>query len=173
MMQAMIIEKYGKFPIKLADIPMPAVGDHDVLVEIHAASINPLDLLVRDGKLRVLLKYDMPHILGYDFSGIVVQVGRKVGKCNIGDAIYGRPSKGGAFAEYLSVHENDIALKPKNLSFVEAASIPEGLDSSRVGRRRHFRYPACQSDGALCCYNDKRRWSPIGRVAWSRSNHQL
>lgn len=132
-MQAMVIENYGKYPLKLADIPNPAVGDHDVLAEIHAASINPLDLLVRDGKLRVLLKYDMPHVLGYDFSGIVIQVGRKVTKFNIGDEIYGRPSKGGAFAEYISVHENDIALKPKNLSFAEAASIPlVGLTSYQV-----------------------------------------
>lgn len=136
-MQAMVIEKYGKYPLKLADIPMPAVGDHDVLAEIHAASINPLDLLVRDGKLRVLLKYDMPHVLGYDFSGIVIQVGRKVTKFNIGDEIYGRPSKGGAFAEYISVHENDIALKPKNLSFAEAASIPlVGLTSYQVLHER-------------------------------------
>ncbi|MFD0695310.1 NADP-dependent oxidoreductase [Paenibacillus sp. GCM10027628] len=136
-MQAMLIEKYGTYPLKLADIPMPAVGDHDVLAEIHAASINPLDLLVRDGKLRVLLKYDMPHVLGYDFSGIVIQVGRKVTKFNIGDEIYGRPSKGGAFAEYISVHENDIALKPKNLSFAEAASIPlVGLTSYQVLHER-------------------------------------
>jgi len=136
-MQAMVIERYGKYPLKLADIPMPAVGDHDVLAEIHAASINPLDLLVRDGKLRVLLKYDMPHVLGYDFSGIVIQVGRKVTKFNIGDEIYGRPSKGGAFAEYISLHENDIALKPKNLSFAEAASIPlVGLTSYQVLHER-------------------------------------
>ncbi|WP_409347143.1 NADP-dependent oxidoreductase [Paenibacillus sp. MBLB4367] len=136
-MQAMVIEKYGKYPLKLADIPIPEVGDHDVLAEIHAASINPLDLLVRDGKLRVLLNYDMPHVLGYDFSGIVIQVGRKVTKFNVGDEIFGRPSKGGAFAEYISVHENDIALKPKNLSFAEAASIPlVGLTSYQVLHER-------------------------------------
>ncbi|MGO4108966.1 NADP-dependent oxidoreductase [Paenibacillus sp. YAF4_2] len=132
-MQAMLIEKYGKYPLKLADIPMPTVGDHDILAEIHAASINPLDRLVRDGKLRIMLKYDMPHVLGYDLSGIVIQVGKKVEKFKIGDEIYGRPSKGGAFAEYISVHENDIALKPKNLSHAEAASIPlVGLTSYQV-----------------------------------------
>lgn len=132
-MRAMVINKYGKYPLQLADIPMPTVGDHDVLAEIHAASINPLDRLVRDGKLRIMLKYDMPHVLGYDFSGVIIRVGKKINKFKIGDEIYGRPSRGGAFAEYISVNENDIALKPKNLSFMEAASVPlVGLTSYQV-----------------------------------------
>lgn len=125
-MKAMIIKKYGKYPLQLADIPTPVVGDYDVLAEIHAASINPIDVKVRDGKVRMLLKYDMPLILGNDFSGIVIKVGKKVEKFKIGDEIYGRPRKDriGTFAEYISIHEDDIALKPQNLSFEEAASIP-------------------------------------------------
>lgn len=125
-MKAMVIERYGKIPLLLADMPMPAIGDHDVLAEIHAASINPIDVKVRDGKLRILLKKDMPLVLGHDFSGIVIQVGKRVKKFKIGDEIYGRPrdSRIGTFAEYISTHEDDIALKPKNLSFEEAASIP-------------------------------------------------
>lgn len=132
-MRAMVIEKYGKYPLQLADIPKPAVDDHEVLVEIHAASVNPLDLLVRDGKLRVLLKYDMPHVLGYDFSGVVIQAGRKVTRFKVGDEVFGRPSKGGAFAEFISVNEDDIAIKPRNLTFEEAASLPlVGLTSYQV-----------------------------------------
>ncbi|MBD0383736.1 MULTISPECIES: NADP-dependent oxidoreductase [Paenibacillus] len=132
-MRAMVIEKYGKYPLQLADIPKPAVDDHEVLVEIHAASVNPLDLLVRDGKLRVLLKYDMPHVLGYDFSGVVIQAGRKVTRFKVGDEVFGRPSKGGAFAEFISVNEDDIAIKPRNLTFEEASSIPlVGLTSYQV-----------------------------------------
>ncbi|MEK4465305.1 MULTISPECIES: NADP-dependent oxidoreductase [Paenibacillus] len=125
-MKAMIIKKYGNSPLQLADIPTPAVGDYDVLAEIHAASINPIDFKVRDGKVRTLLKYNMPLVLGNDFSGIVIQVGKNVKKFKIGDEIYGRPRKDriGTFAEYISVHEEDIALKPHNLSFEEAASIP-------------------------------------------------
>lgn len=94
--------------------------------EIHAASINPIDFKIRDGKVKLLIKYKMPLILGNDFSGIVVKVGRKVTRFNVGDEIYARPRKSniGTFAEYISIHENDIALKPKNLSFEEAASIP-------------------------------------------------
>jgi alcohol dehydrogenase len=132
-MRAMVIEKYGKHPLRLTDIPIPAVGDHDVLVEIYAASVNPLDQLVRNGKLRILLKYDMPHVLGYDFSGVVIQVGRKVRKFKASDEVYGRPSQGGAFAEYIAVNEDDIALKPRNLTFEAAASIPlVGLTSYQV-----------------------------------------
>ncbi|MEK4473589.1 NADP-dependent oxidoreductase [Paenibacillus sp. FSL R7-0048] len=125
-MKAMSIKKYGNSPLQLADIPTPAVGDYDVLAEIHAASINPIDFKVRDGKVRTLLKYNMPLVLGNDFSGIVIQVGKNVKKFKIGDEIYGRPRKDriGTFAEYISVHEEDIALKPHNLSFEEAASIP-------------------------------------------------
>lgn len=132
-MRVMVMDKYGKFPLRSTEIPLPAVGDHDILVEIHAASVNPLDLLVRDGKVRILQKIDMPHVLGYDFAGVVIQAGRKVRKFKVGDEVYGRPSKGGAFAEYISVNEDDIALKPRNLIFEEAASIPlVGLTSYQV-----------------------------------------
>jgi alcohol dehydrogenase len=125
-MKAMVINSYGKHPLVLSEMPMPKVGDYDVLTEIHAASINPIDFKVRDGKVRMLLKYDMPLILGNDFSGIIIKVGEKVTKFKIGDEIYGRPRKSriGTFAEYISAHEDDIAIKPNNLSFEEAASIP-------------------------------------------------
>lgn len=125
-MKAMIIEKYGKVSLKLADMPVPDIGKKDVLVEIVAASINPVDFKIRDGKVRMLLKYKMPLILGNDFSGIVKQVGKDVTKFKVGDQIYGRAMKDriGSFAEYISIDENAIAIKPKNLSFEEAASIP-------------------------------------------------
>ncbi|WP_339251035.1 NADP-dependent oxidoreductase [Paenibacillus sp. FSL P2-0136] len=125
-MKTLVIEKYGKTPLLSADRPMPEIGEQDVLAEIHAASINPIDFKIRDGKLRMLLKYELPLILGNDFSGVIIQVGDKVKKFKRGDKIYGRPRKSriGTFAEYIAVHEDDIALKPRNLSFEEAASIP-------------------------------------------------
>lgn len=125
-MKAMMIEKYGKVPLTLAEMPVPTIGDRDVLAEIHAASINPVDSKIRDGKVRMLLKYDMPLILGNDFSGVITQVGSKVTKFKVGDEIYGRATKSriGTFAEYIAIDESAIALKPQNLSFVEAASIP-------------------------------------------------
>ncbi|MFJ5772122.1 NADP-dependent oxidoreductase [Psychrobacillus sp. NPDC093180] len=125
-MRAMVIDRYGKVSMRLEEIPTPEIGDYEVLAEIHAASINPIDFKIRDGKVKMLVKYNMPLILGNDFSGVVVKVGAKVTRFRIGDEIYGRPrkSKIGTFAEYIAIHEDDIALKPKNLSFEEAASIP-------------------------------------------------
>ncbi|MCM3768991.1 NADP-dependent oxidoreductase [Priestia aryabhattai] len=104
----------------------PEIGEYEVLAEIHAASINPVDFKIRDGKVKLLVKYKMPLILGNDFSGVVAKVGAKVTRFKAGDEIYARPrkSKIGTFAEYIAIHEDDIALKPKNLSFEEAASIP-------------------------------------------------
>ncbi|WP_078380696.1 NADP-dependent oxidoreductase [Sutcliffiella halmapala] len=125
-MRAMVIEKYGKVPMNLVEMPTPEIGEYEVLAEIHAASINPVDFKIRDGKVKMLVKYKMPLILGNDFSGVVAKVGAKVTRFKVGDEIYARPRKSniGTFAEYIAIHENDIALKPKNLSFEEAASIP-------------------------------------------------
>lgn len=112
--------------MRLEEMPTPEIGEHEVLAEIHAASINPVDFKIRDGKVKLLLKYKMPLILGNDFSGVVAKVGAKVTRFKVGDEIYARPRKDniGTFAEYIAIHEDDIALKPKNLSFEEAASIP-------------------------------------------------
>jgi len=125
-MRAMVIDQYGKAPMRLAEVPTPEINEYEVLAEIHAASINPIDFKIRDGKVKLLIQYKMPLILGNDFSGVVVKVGEKVTRFKVGDEIYARPrkSKIGTFAEYISIHEDDIALKPKNLSFEEAASIP-------------------------------------------------
>ncbi|MES9696418.1 NADP-dependent oxidoreductase [Bacillus sp. JJ927] len=125
-MKAMIIDKYGKVPMRMAEVPTPEINEYEVLAEIHAASINPIDFKIRDGKVKMLLKYEIPLILGNDFSGVIVKVGSKVTHFKVGDEIYARPRKNkiGTFAEYIAIHEDDIALKPKNLSFEEAASIP-------------------------------------------------
>lgn len=125
-MKAMIIDKYGKVPMHMAEVPTPEINEYEVLAEIHAASINPIDFKIRDGKVKMLLKYEMPLILGNDFSGVITKVGSKVTRFKVGDEIYARPRKNkiGTFAEYIAIHEDDIALKPKNLSFEEAASIP-------------------------------------------------
>ncbi|MFZ7959277.1 NADP-dependent oxidoreductase [Bacillus cereus] len=125
-MKAMIIDRYGKVPMRMAEVPTPEINEYEVLAEIHAASINPIDFKIRDGKVKMLLKYEMPLILGNDFSGVITKVGSKVTCFKVGDEIYARPRKNkiGTFAEYIAIHEDDIALKPKNLSFEEAASIP-------------------------------------------------
>lgn len=125
-MKAMGISHYKQKQLETLSLPIPEITNKEVLVEIYAASLNPIDFKIRDGKLKMLLKYNMPLVLGNDFSGKVVKVGKNVKKFNVGDEVYGRPrkSKIGTFAKFLAIHEEDIALKPQNLSFEEAASIP-------------------------------------------------
>lgn len=126
-MKAFVIEKYGKdVPLLMTEQPLPAIGEFDVLVEIHAASLNPIDFKIKEGKMKLLLSYKFPLILGNDFSGVVVKVGARVRAFKPGDEVYGRPRKAriGTLAEFIAVHEEDICLKPQNLSFEEAASIP-------------------------------------------------
>ena len=125
-MQAMLIDGYGKQPLRQAEVPVPDIGAQEVLVEIHAASVNPIDFKIRDGKVKLLLQFEMPLILGNDFAGVVRAVGSEVRQFKVGDAVYGRPRKShiGTFAEWMAVHEDDIAPKPANLSFEQAASLP-------------------------------------------------
>jgi alcohol dehydrogenase len=126
-LQAALIDRYGdNSRVRLADVPVPAVGHDDVLVKVHAASVNPVDTKIRDGKLKVLLKYRMPLVLGNDLAGIVTAIGPGVTRFKVGDAIYARMDKQriGAFAEYAVVREAVAAPKPANLTFEEAASLP-------------------------------------------------
>ncbi|GAA0340229.1 NADP-dependent oxidoreductase [Oceanobacillus oncorhynchi subsp. oncorhynchi] len=125
-MKAMLIHKYGQKNMQLENVPIPEISDDDVLVEIHAASINPVDFKIRDGKLKPLINYKMPLILGNDFSGTVIKTGKNVTKFKAGDSVYGRPRKSriGTFAEYIAIHEDDIAFKPENVTFEEAAAVP-------------------------------------------------
>ncbi|NGO51555.1 NADP-dependent oxidoreductase [Allomesorhizobium camelthorni] len=126
-MKAFVVDKYSKKGVlRLADMPEPSLQDNDVLVEIHAAGLNLLDSKIRTGEFKPILPYRPPFILGHDVAGRIVRAGSKVRKFKPGDEIYSRPRDGriGTFAEYIAINEADVALKPKNLSMEEAASIP-------------------------------------------------
>jgi NADPH:quinone reductase-like Zn-dependent oxidoreductase len=126
-MKAFIVERYAKnAPLRFGEMPDPEMGENDVLVEIHAASVNVLDTKIRDGEFKSILPYRPPFIAGHDVAGTIVRVGSKVVRFKTGDEIYARPRDGriGTFAEYIAIDEADIALKPTNLSMEEAASIP-------------------------------------------------
>jgi NADPH:quinone reductase-like Zn-dependent oxidoreductase len=107
-------------------MPTPEVLDNDVLIEVHAASANPLDWKIATGALKLVLPYRLPFILGNDLAGVVSRVGPRVSRFKQGDAVYARPHQNriGAFAEFISVNEEDVALKPPRLTMEEAASIP-------------------------------------------------
>jgi alcohol dehydrogenase len=97
-----------------------------VLVQIHAASINPLDAKIRDGKVKPILPYRLPVILGNDLAGVVVRVGPEVRRFKPGDQVYARPDQHriGTFAELISIKQDDVALKPTRLTMQQAAALP-------------------------------------------------
>lgn len=125
-MKAYITNKYTKADLQLAEVLIPNIGDNDVLVEVHATSVNLLDSKVKKGEFKLFLPYKFPLTLGHDVAGIIMEVGKNVKKFKVGDEIYSRPSdfRIGTFAEYIAINENDVALKPKNLIMEEAASLP-------------------------------------------------
>ena len=126
-MKAFILDRYGKKEtLRLADMPEPVPGPGDVLVEVEAAGLNLLDAKIRNGEFKLILPYKPPLVLGHDLAGTVVKAGAGVKGFKPGDAVYARPRDGqiGAFAERIVVKEGDLALKPANLSMVEASSIP-------------------------------------------------
>lgn len=126
-MKAYTINKYSKEDkLQLVDVPEPILNENEVLVEIHAASVNQLDGKIKSGEFKLLLPYKFPLILGHDVAGIITKVGSKVSRFKIGDEVFARPADFaiGTFAEYIAVNENDVALKPKNVSMEEAASFP-------------------------------------------------
>jgi NADPH:quinone reductase-like Zn-dependent oxidoreductase len=107
-------------------MPEPEVREDDVLVQVHAAGVNLLDSKIRKGEFKLILPYRPPFILGHDVAGVVVRVGSRVRRFKPGDEVYARPDDGriGAFAESISIREDALANKPKNLTMEEAASIP-------------------------------------------------
>ena len=126
-MNAVLIERYGDNDrVQVREIDPPRIGPKDLLVRVRAASVNPLDTKIRDGKVKTLLRYSFPLVLGNDLSGEIVDIGSEVTRFAKGDAVYARLGKEriGAFAELAAVSESAAARKPSNLSHVEAASLP-------------------------------------------------
>ncbi|MES2502200.1 MAG: NADP-dependent oxidoreductase [Pseudomonadota bacterium] len=125
-MKAFVVTKYAKDGLCAANIPEPSIGPRDVLVRVCAASINPLDAMIRNGKFKLILKYKTPFVLGHDVAGVVTKVGAEVSNYSVGDEIYSRPRdlRIGCFAEYIAIDHADIALKPKSLTMEAAAAVP-------------------------------------------------
>lgn len=121
-MKAMRVNGWGQ-PVQMEDIPQPKPARDEVLVRVHAASINPFDSAVHAGYMQGMVS--TPLTLGTDFAGEVVETGSEVGHVKRGDAVYGLvPLHSGSFAEYLVAKANEVTHKPKTLSYVEAAGVP-------------------------------------------------
>ncbi|WP_456023724.1 NADP-dependent oxidoreductase [Pseudomonas protegens] len=125
-MKAYFIDRYGKQNGRIGDVSEPVAGAHDVLIEVHAASVNVLDSKIRSGEFKLILPYSFPLVLGNDCAGVVIEVGAAVKGFKPGDAVYARvpEQRIGTFAERIAVAQNAVALKPANLNMEQAAGIP-------------------------------------------------
>ncbi len=126
-MRAFVLERYGKKrAITLSEVPAPTLRDDEVLVQVHAASVNQLDCKLRDGEFKLILPYRMPLVLGHDVAGVVVDVGPSAQPFKVGDEVYARADdmRIGTFAEMVAVKAASVAHKPKSLTMEEAASLP-------------------------------------------------
>jgi alcohol dehydrogenase len=126
-MKAYTINRYSKVDLlQLNDVSQPVAKENEVLIEIHYAGVNQLDSKLKSGEFKLLMPYKFPLILGHDVAGIITAVGSKVSRFKVGDEVFTRPAdyKIGAFAEYITVNENDVALKPSTITMAEAASFP-------------------------------------------------
>ena len=139
-MKALTFKRYGKSPeIGLTDVPRPTLKPDELLVQVYAAAVNPIDNMIPAGTFKPVLKFELPATLGSDVAGVVVEVGSSVTRFKPGDAVFaslfdlGR----GSIAEFAAVPESVAALKPDNLDFVQAASVPMvGLTSWQALKER-------------------------------------
>ena len=127
-MKALQLNAYGEFKDSLTinEVSKPAVQPNDLLIEVKAAAINPIDKLIVLGYLKDMIPVPMPSTVGYDVSGVVVEKGAEVSNFEIGDLVYARvpQEQMGTIAEYVAVTSAVVAKKAGNISFEEAASIP-------------------------------------------------
>jgi NADPH:quinone reductase-like Zn-dependent oxidoreductase len=126
-MKAFIVDRYGKKEnLRAGEVPEPELREDEVLVQVHAAGVNLLDSKIRNGEFKIFLPYRAPFVLGHDVAGVVTRVGSRVRQFKVGDEVYSRPDdfRIGTFAEFVAVKEGSLAVKPKNITMEEAASIP-------------------------------------------------
>jgi len=126
-MKAFVVDRYGKNEkLRAAEVPAPELHEDEVLIQVHATAVNLLDSKLRNGEFKLILPYRTPFVLGHDVAGVVVRVGPRVREFKVGDEVYARPDdfRIGTFAELVAVKKDSVAIKPRNISMEEAASIP-------------------------------------------------
>jgi len=125
--KAALIHGYGQPDVfRIEDVPAPVCGPRDVLVDVRAAGINPIDYKIRSGGQRAVIWLSFPAVLGLDVSGVVAQVGDQVTRFAVGDEVFASPShrRMGTYAEQIAVRESELARKPSRLSHAQAAALP-------------------------------------------------
>jgi NADPH:quinone reductase-like Zn-dependent oxidoreductase len=126
-MKAVVAHEYGSPEVlKFEEVPRPDPNEGEVLVRVIASSVNPADPLTLSGKYAREFGTHLPLIPGYDVASVIEKTGANVTKLKVGDAVYGYPTFGGSWADYVIVKDWEVAAKPKSLNFVEAAAVPMG-----------------------------------------------
>ena len=126
-MKAVVAHEYGAPEVlKLEEVPRPEPNADEALVRVIASGVNPADPLTLSGKYAREFGTHLPLIPGYEIAGVVEKKGANVAKLKVGDAVYGYPTFGGGWADYITVKEWEVAAKPKTLNFVESAAVPMG-----------------------------------------------
>ncbi|HEY4147747.1 MAG TPA: NADP-dependent oxidoreductase [Chitinophagaceae bacterium] len=126
-MKAIVMNEYGNAGVlKYEDVAKPVPADNEVLIRVKATALNPIDSKIRNGYLQAVMPIHFPFTPGWEAAGIIEAAGKNVTSLRAGDEVYTRPNfrKAGSYAEYMTVDENEVALKPKSLSFTAAAAMP-------------------------------------------------
>ncbi|KQV78521.1 NADPH:quinone oxidoreductase [Massilia sp. Root351] len=126
-MKALVLKRYGGAGnLELSDVPRPLVKPDEILVQVHAAGLNPVDNMISKGMFKPIIKLKLPATMGSDLAGVVLQVGSRVSRFKAGDAVFASVFDlgVGSLAELVAVPESAAAHKPANLDFVQAASVP-------------------------------------------------
>ncbi|WP_436864642.1 NADP-dependent oxidoreductase [Bacillus fungorum] len=126
-MKAIVIDRYGSVEeLKERQVLKPVVKNNEVLIRIHATSVNPVDWKIRKGDLQEQLRFSFPITLGLDIAGVIEEVGEDVECFNIGEKVFTKPENigRGSYAEFIAVQSDLVSHMPNNISYEEAASIP-------------------------------------------------
>ncbi|HYO64837.1 MAG TPA: NAD(P)-dependent alcohol dehydrogenase [Archangium sp.] len=138
-MKAITYSEFGGIDVlKLSEVEAPRPHKGEVLVRVHAASINPLDAKIRRGDLKLMSGTRLPKLIGNDFAGVVVALGEGVEGLAVGEEVYGgvRSAKDGCLAEYVTTPAQNVARQPASLSFIEAATVPVVAVAALQGLRK-------------------------------------
>ena len=126
-MKAIVIDGYGDAGVlTYVEVAKPVPSNNEVLIRVEATALNPLDSKIRSGHLQAVMPISFPFVPGWEAAGVIEATGKNVTSLKAGDEVYTRTNfrKAGAYAEYMTADENEVALKPKSLSFVESAAMP-------------------------------------------------
>ena len=126
-MKAVRIREYGAADVlRYEETTKPVIGADDVLIRVVGTSVNPIDWKIRQGHLKDMIPFRMPFTPGWDVSGVIHALGEKAAKYKVGDSVFSRPDikRNGTYAEFVAVHEAEVARKPQTISHIEAGVLP-------------------------------------------------